>query len=163
MRVLLVCGIVYLSAGIILGELVDRWQMKQTQPFPGFPAGLATQYIRGIVFAVSVCIWPRTVYFILTGKIGVHMNPTLKNVLVISAKNAVRGILNGVGGWGIDPKHFNLATSAGIQHLALLAASTIVSTEAVYWGPKILKWAQNVPSSVILLPLVSLAWRIRLF
>lgn len=73
------------------------------------------------------------------------MNASVNNLLVISAKNAVRAVLNNVGAWGIDPDHFNVVTRAGIKHVALLAASTVVSAEAVYWAPKILKWAQAVP------------------
>lgn len=75
------------------------------------------------------------------------MNPKLKTLLVISAKNAVRAILNNLGAFGIDPGHFNVVTRAGVEHMLLLALSTVVSAEAVYWGPKILAWAKSVPDS----------------
>lgn len=75
------------------------------------------------------------------------MNATLKNVLVITMKNAVRAILTNTGAWGIDPEHFNVVSVGGVKHILLLAASTIASTEAIYWAPRILKWAQSVPQA----------------
>lgn len=93
------------------------------------------------------------------------MNAIVKNVLVISAKNAVRAVVNNVGAWGIDPDHFNVVTRQGVKHTLLLAASTIVSSEAVYWAPKVLKWAQAVPPIIFsaLVQLIPLGVCLRLF
>lgn len=71
------------------------------------------------------------------------MNATLRKVLIVTLKNAIRAVLMNVGAWGIDPDHFNVITMAGLKHIGLLALTAVASAEAVYWVPKLLAWANS--------------------
>lgn len=71
------------------------------------------------------------------------MNPKLKTFLIISAKNAVNALLTNTGAWLIVPKDFNLHNLAGLDHIALLALTTILAREGTVWIPKILAWSQS--------------------
>jgi hypothetical protein len=66
---------------------------------------------------------------------------TIKNILVIFAKNAVNALLVNVNAWWILPANFNLHNKAAEWNIAKLAVGTIITREIIVWGPVILKWS----------------------
>lgn len=71
------------------------------------------------------------------------MNATLKNILIISAKQAVNVLIVNSSAWWADPSTFNFSNAAGWIHMLKLAASLIISREVIVWGPKILAWSES--------------------
>ena len=71
------------------------------------------------------------------------MNATLKAGLIIAAKQAVQAILIALGPVLATPSAYNLTTKTGIEHVLILAASSIVSRELVVWVPKLAAWANS--------------------
>lgn len=74
----------------------------------------------------------------------VTLNPKLKAVLIISAKQAVNALLTNsafmtlTGNW-----HQWITTRAGWLNIGLLTLSTIAAREALIWLPKIQAWTQS--------------------
>ncbi len=69
------------------------------------------------------------------------MNPTVKNILIISLKNAVNALLtNGALAVAL-PSVFN--AHEGWWTLLKLVGSTVLARESMIWGPKLLKWSQS--------------------
>lgn len=71
------------------------------------------------------------------------MNASLKNALVISAKNAVRALMMN-SGLALMIHHFlNFSTKAGLWNIGKVTLLTVVIAEAMFWGPIIKKWANS--------------------
>lgn len=71
------------------------------------------------------------------------MNPTLKNILIISAKNAVNAVLTNSALMAMMSETFNLHSWDGVKHILMAAGSVIGSREAMIWIPKLLRWSTN--------------------
>lgn len=69
------------------------------------------------------------------------MNPTLKNILIVSAKNAVNAILTNGALMAMMSGTFHLHSWQGVKHIMEATLSVIGSREAMIWVPKILKWS----------------------
>lgn len=71
------------------------------------------------------------------------MNPKLKSVLIITAKNAVNAILTNsalltlLGNWQ------QLGTRAGWVLVLKTTLSVVFAREAIAWGPKIIAWSNS--------------------
>ncbi len=68
------------------------------------------------------------------------MNPTLKLVLIISAKHAVNSLLVNSAFLALFPATFQIHTMAGWLNLLKSALAIIASREAMVWIPRVLKW-----------------------
>lgn len=67
------------------------------------------------------------------------MNPVLKQILIISAKNALNAVLV-----TIPPAyHFHHLNRAGLEHILWVFASAVVAREVVIWGPKLMTWSSS--------------------
>jgi hypothetical protein len=71
------------------------------------------------------------------------MNPTVKNVLIISFKNAVNAILVNSALMNLLPTVFNMHSSEGLWNILKLAVGCVVSREGLVWGAKLLEWSQT--------------------
>lgn len=71
------------------------------------------------------------------------MNPTFKNILLISAKNAVNALITNISASQLWPLVFNLHSKSGIFNFVKLILTVIGSREVMVWLPKILKWSQT--------------------
>jgi len=69
------------------------------------------------------------------------MNATIKQILIVSAKNAVNAILVNVSASEVWPQLFNFHSSAGWVAVAKLIGITVAVREATIWGPVLLKWS----------------------
>ena len=68
------------------------------------------------------------------------MNPALKSILIIAAKNAVNALLTNTGLWLMDNGVYNFSHS-GIVHMLKAGGMVILSRESMIWLPKIIKWS----------------------
>jgi len=65
------------------------------------------------------------------------MNPTVKRVLIVAAKNAVNALLV-----TLPPVvHFGHLNRAGLEHVLWIAGSAVLAREASVWVPKLLAWS----------------------
>ena len=72
------------------------------------------------------------------------MNPTLRKVLVYSAKNAVNAVLTNAGLTAMFPQfmHWGHPLQWWVD-VGKVALSSVVARELLVWGPKLLKWSQT--------------------
>lgn len=71
------------------------------------------------------------------------MNPSLKNFLLIVAKNAVNALLTSSAMGAMLPSVFSVHTEAGWFNLLKLAGSTVAAREIAVWLPIVLKWSST--------------------
>lgn len=69
------------------------------------------------------------------------MNPRLKVILTIAAKNAVNALLTNMSASQVWPQLFNLHSHAGVIAVAKLAGMVVGVRECMIWVPLILKWS----------------------
>jgi hypothetical protein len=69
------------------------------------------------------------------------MNPTLKNALIYSAKNAVNALLTNASMTILFPQFMQWHTADWWWNVGKVALSAIISREVLVWGPKLLKWS----------------------
>jgi hypothetical protein len=69
------------------------------------------------------------------------LNPTLKKVLVIFAKNAVNAGLMVIADMVHQPALYNLHTKAGVYGILYSMGKAVAVREAIVWGPPLLKWS----------------------
>ena len=70
------------------------------------------------------------------------MNPTIKKILVISAKHAVNAVLTNASLAAMMPRTFNFH-HAGLMAFGETALATVIAREAMVWGPVLIKWSQS--------------------
>ncbi len=70
------------------------------------------------------------------------MNPKVRTVLVIVAKNAVNAVLTNAGLMATMSASFHLHSWDGIKHILEAAGSVVASREAMVWLPKLIAWSQ---------------------
>lgn len=85
------------------------------------------------------------------------MNQTVKNILVIAAKNAVNAILVTLPLLKIDPTNFHFHNWSGFDHILESLLSAVIAREALVWGPALLKWSQTSATAIVILILSGLA------
>jgi hypothetical protein len=66
---------------------------------------------------------------------------TLRNFLIIVAKNAVGALIVNVGAWWILPANFNFHNTAAIWNIVKMAVVTVIAAEVKVWLPSIIKWS----------------------
>lgn len=72
------------------------------------------------------------------------MNPVLKNILTVAAKNAVNaGLLAGIEIFH-DPGDNNFHTWHGLGGISWLIVSAVLAREGMVWVPKLLKWSNEL-------------------
>ena len=71
------------------------------------------------------------------------MNPTLKKILLVAAKNAVNAGLLSLYPVYQAPAQFNLHTQSGIEHVLGIVGSAVLIREGMIFLPKIIKWSQT--------------------
>lgn len=69
------------------------------------------------------------------------MNPSVKNFLVICAKNALNAVLTNAGLMALMHGVFNTYSTAGLWNLGKATLVVIGAREAAVWGPIVLKWS----------------------
>lgn len=71
------------------------------------------------------------------------MNPTMKEFLIVVAKQAVIGASTVTVAIWQSPATYQLSTGKGWEHVGLLLLGAIGTREAIVWGPKVLAWANS--------------------
>jgi len=71
------------------------------------------------------------------------MKPFWKNILTVTAKNAVNAGLLALIQVYHDPADNNLHSWHGLKGVAWMIGSAITAREAMVWVPKLLKWSQT--------------------
>ena len=71
------------------------------------------------------------------------MNPWIKRILIVSAKNAVFAVLTNSAIMIQWHYIFNFDNWAGVWAVTRATLSVIGAREAVVWIPKLLKWSQT--------------------
>ena len=71
------------------------------------------------------------------------MNPTVKNILLIAAKNAVNAILTSSALMALNWGAFNYQTVDGWWNLAKVVIAVIGAREVTVWLPILLKWSST--------------------
>jgi hypothetical protein len=71
------------------------------------------------------------------------MNQKVKQVLVVSAKNAVNAALMLTADVIHQPTLYNFHTREGRLGVLYSVAKAILAREAVIWGPKLLAWSSS--------------------
>lgn len=67
------------------------------------------------------------------------MNATVKQVLIISAKNALNAVLV-----TLPPTiHFHRINRAGLEYILWIFGSAVIAREATIWLPKLLAWSTS--------------------
>lgn len=66
-----------------------------------------------------------------------------KNILTVSAKNAINAVLVSLTPMFAAPEQFNWHNWNGIQHMLEVLAGAVLAREAMVWGPKLLAWSQS--------------------
>jgi hypothetical protein len=71
------------------------------------------------------------------------MSPALKNVLTITAKNAVNAILTNAALMGMLHNLLDVTTRNGWWNIGKVTLSVVVAREAMIWVPELLKWSAS--------------------
>lgn len=72
------------------------------------------------------------------------LNPALKRVMVVSAKNAVNALLTNATLTAMFPHLMNLHNPKLFWWtVGKVAISSVIAREAVVWGPKVLQWSES--------------------
>ena len=71
------------------------------------------------------------------------MNATLKAGLIIAAKQAVNALLTNSAMTVFFPQFMGWHTGAWWWNVGRVAVGTVLSREALVWGPKLLAWSQS--------------------
>jgi hypothetical protein len=71
------------------------------------------------------------------------MNPAVKKVLVIVAKNAVNAILTNAGLIAMLHGAFNFYSASGWWNIGKAALSVVIARESLVWVPVFLKWSMT--------------------
>jgi hypothetical protein len=74
------------------------------------------------------------------------VHPKLAFFLKVCAKNAVNAIITNGVLMGLMRTQFHTHSKEGWMHILDLALATVISREALVWGPKLLAWS-NSPTS----------------
>jgi len=80
------------------------------------------------------------------------MNASIKNFLIIVAKNAVNAILTSGVLAVIDSGNFNFHSTAGYWNIGKACLAAVVAREAAVWGPIVMKWSTtNADPNVVVI------------
>lgn len=71
------------------------------------------------------------------------MNPRLKNILLIIAKNAVNAVITNTALIGMMHNTFNTSSVAGWQALGKATLAVVAGREIVVFLPIVLKWSST--------------------
>ncbi len=71
------------------------------------------------------------------------MNTTFKNVLLITAKNAVNAVLTSTALMAFNWGAFNVTSKDGWWNLGKVVAAVIIGREVAVWVPILLKWSST--------------------
>lgn len=71
------------------------------------------------------------------------MNTTMKNFLLITAKNALNSVLTSSALMALNWGAFNFTSKAGWWNLGKVCFSVIAAREATVWLPILLKWSST--------------------
>jgi len=69
------------------------------------------------------------------------MNPQLKNVLVISAKQGLNALLVNTAASQFWPQIFTIHTKAGLFNFLYLIGAQVGAREVAVWLPVLLRWS----------------------
>jgi len=71
------------------------------------------------------------------------MTAKLKSFLIVSLKQAVNALLTNATMTTLFPQFMGWHTADWWVNVGKVALATVVSREALVWGPKILAWSQS--------------------
>jgi hypothetical protein len=78
------------------------------------------------------------------------MNPKLKNILIITLKNAVNAVLTNAALMGMLHNLLDVTTRNGWWNIGKVTMATVAAREAMIWVPELLKWSTSTSSTSLL-------------
>jgi len=72
------------------------------------------------------------------------MSPTTKAYLAASEKTAVHAVLTNTGLIAMMHSNFYLSGNwKGLEHIGLATIAVIISSQTIFWAPRLMKWASS--------------------
>jgi hypothetical protein len=68
---------------------------------------------------------------------------TVKNILIVAAKNAVNAVLTNAALMAKFPTVFNIHSKDGWWNLAYAIGSVVLAREVMVWIPELLRWSRT--------------------